>query len=66
MDSPVLTEQDPLAAAGALVFDCRLLPVSMEISGVDVSVIRASAVSAKAATFPPKRKQSFGGGGVFT
>ena len=65
MDSPVLTVQDPLVAAGALVFDCRppLLPVSMDISGVDVSVIRASAVSAEAAAFPPEREQSFGGGG---
>ena len=40
-----------------------LLPVSMDISGVDVSVIRASAVSAEAAAFPPEREQSFGGGG---
>ena len=65
MDSPVLTEQDPLAAAGALVFDCRppLLPVLMDISGVDVLVNRASAVSADAAAFPPEREQSFGGGG---
>ena len=47
------------------MFDCRppLLPVSMDISGVDVSVIRASAVSAEAAAFPPEREQSFGGGG---
>ena len=31
----VLTVQDPLAAAGAVVLDCRppLLPVSMDISG---------------------------------
>ena len=65
MDSPVLTEQDPLAAAGAQVCDCRppLLPVSMNISGVDVSVIRDSALSAEAAAFPPEREQSFGGGG---
>ena len=65
MDSPVLTVQDPLAAAGELVVDCRppLLPVSMDISGVDVSVIRASAVSAETAAFPPEREQSFGGGG---
>ena len=47
------------------MFDCHppLLPVSMDISGVDVSVIRASAVSAEAAAFPPEREQSFGGGG---
>ena len=36
---PVLTIQDPLAAAGAVVLDCRppLLPVSMDIKGVDLS-----------------------------
>ena len=35
----VLTMQDPLAAAGAVVLDCRppLLPVSMDIRGVDLS-----------------------------
>ena len=65
MDSPVLMEHNPLAAAGELVFDCRppLLPVSMDISGVNVLVILASAVSAEAAAFPPEREQSFGGGG---
>ena len=36
---PLLMVQDPLAAAGAVVLDCRprLLPVSMDISGVDLS-----------------------------
>ena len=36
---PVLTIQDPLAAAGAVVLNCRppLLPVPMDISGVDLS-----------------------------
>ena len=36
---PVLTIQDPLAAAGAVVLDCRppLLPVSMDIRGIDLS-----------------------------
>ena len=36
---PVLTIQDPFAAVGAVVLDCRppLLPVSMDISGVDRS-----------------------------
>ena len=33
--TPRLTEQDPLMAAGAVVFDCRpaLLPVSVDVSG---------------------------------
>ena len=45
---PVLTIQDPLATAGAVVLDCRppLLPVSMDISGVDLSAGRLPAVSA--------------------
>ena len=44
---PVLTHQDPLAAVGAVVLDCRppLLPVSMDISGVDLSAIRFPAMS---------------------
>ena len=51
---PVLTVQDPLAAAGAVVLDCRppLLPVSKDISGVDLSAIRAPAVSAGAGVLP--------------
>ena len=62
---PLLMVQDPLAAAGAVVLDCRppLLPVSMDISDVDLSAIRAPAVSAEAGVFPPEREQSFGGGG---
>ena len=57
--------QDPLAAAGVVVLDCRppLLPVSMDISGVYLSAIRASAMSADAGACPPEREQSFGGGG---
>ena len=45
---PVLTIQDPLAAAGVVVLDCRppLLPVSMDISDVDLSAGRLPAVSA--------------------
>ena len=37
---PVFTILDPLAAAGVMVLDCRppLLPVSIDISGVDLSV----------------------------
>ena len=59
-NGPLLTVQDPLAAA--VVLDCRprLLPVSMDISGVDLSAIRALVMSAEAGAFPPER----GGGGV--
>ena len=57
--------QDPLAAAEAIILDCRppLLPVSMDIGGVDLSAIRAPAMSAEAGVLPPEREQSFGGGG---
>ena len=44
MDTPAQTvtrlrEQDPLMAAGAVVFDCRpaLLPVSLDVSGIDTA-----------------------------
>ena len=40
-----------------------LLPVSMDISGVDLSAIRAPVMSAEVGVFPPEREQSFGGGG---
>ena len=67
-NAPRLTVQDPLAAAGAVVLDCRppLLPVSMDISGVDLSAIRASTMSAEAGAFPPEREQSFVGGDLLS
>ena len=54
---PVLTIQDPLAVAGAVVLDCRppLFPVSMDISGVDLSAIRVPPMSAGAVVLPPSR-----------
>ena len=38
--APRLTEQDPRMGAGAVVFDCRpaLLPVSLDVSGIDMPV----------------------------
>ena len=67
-DAPRLMVQDPLGAAGAVVLDCRppVLPVSMDISGVDLSAIRASTMSAKAGAFPPEREQSFVGGDLLS
>ena len=46
------------------MLDCHppLLPVSMDISGADLSAIRASTMSTEAGAFPPKREQSFVGG----
>ena len=62
---PVLMIQDPLAAAGVVVLDCRppLLPVSMDISGVDLSAIRGPAVLADVDVLPLEREPLFGGGG---
>ena len=63
---PVLTIQDPLAAAGAVVLDCRppLLPVSMDIRGVDLSAGRLPAMSAGMDGLLNGREPlSIGGGG---
>ena len=60
---PVLMIQDPLAAAGAVVLDCRppLLPVSIDISGVDLSEIWIPAVVAD--VLPLEWEMLFDGGG---
>ena len=62
---PVLTIQDPLAIAGAVVLDCRpsLLPVSIDISGVDLSASRLPAVSAGVDILSHEREPLFSGGG---
>ena len=63
---PVFTIQDPLAAAGAMVLDCRppLLPVSMDISDVNLSAGRFPATSAGMDGLIPGSEQlSKGGGG---
>ena len=39
------------------------MPVSMDITDIDMSAIRSSALSAEADVVPPEREQSFGGGG---
>ena len=61
---PVLMIQDPLAAAGAVVLDCRppLLPVSIDISGVDLSAIRIPTVVADVDVLPLEREPLFDGG----
>ena len=63
---PVLMIQVPLAAAGAVVLDCcpPLLPLSMDISGVDLSAIRVPAVLADVDVLPLERELLFGGGGT--
>ena len=59
---PVLTIQDPLAAAGAVVLDCRppLLPVSMDIRGVDLAVGGSAGMDV---LLPGREPLSIGGGG---
>ena len=51
-----------------MVLDCLppLLPVSMDINGVDLSAIRDSTMSAEAGAFPPEREQSFVGGDLLS
>ena len=48
-----------------MVFDCRppLMPVSLDITGIDMPTIRSSVLSTGADVVPPEREQSFGGGG---
>ena len=54
-------------AAGAVVFDCRpaLLPVSVDISGIDMLAFRSMIPPAKSVVVPPDLEQQFGGGGGF-
>ena len=73
MESPVriaprLTVQDPLAAAGAVVLDCRppLLPGVMNVTVVDLAEIQSSTMASEADTVPPEREQSFRGGDLLS
>ena len=63
--APRLTELDPLAAAGAMVFDFRpqVLPGAMDVSGIELSEIRSMMRASAATSSLPEREQSFGGGG---
>ena len=58
-------EQDPRMAAGAVVFDCRpaLLPVSVDVSGIDMLAVRSEIPPEKSVVVPPEHEQQFGGGG---
>ena len=62
---PVFMIQDPLAAVGAVVLDCRppLLPVSMDIRGVDLSAGQLPAMSAGMDGLLPGREPLSNGGG---
>ena len=61
--APRLTEQDPWMAAGAVVFDCHpaLLPVSLDVSGIDMPAVRSSIPPAKTDVVRPTHEQPFKG-----
>ena len=63
--APRLTELDPLAAAGAIVLDCRpqVLPGAMESGGLKLAEICSTTRASAATSPPPEHEQSFGGGG---
>ena len=63
--APRLTEQDTLAAAGSMVFDCRpqVLPGAIDVSGTERAEIRWMTRAGVTTAAPPEREQSFGGGG---
>ena len=63
--APHLTELDPLAAVGAMVFDCcpQVLPGAMDVSDTELPEIRSMTRASAATASPPEREQSFGGGG---
>ena len=54
-------------AVGAVVFDCRpaLLPVSVNVSGIDMWTVRHAMPPAKPVVVPPEREQQFGGAALF-
>ena len=60
---PRLTEQAPWMAAGAVVFDCgpALLPVSVDVSGIDMLAFRSMIPPAKSVVVPPDLEHQFGG-----
>ena len=63
--APHLTELDPLATAGAMVFDFRpqVLTGAMDLSGLELAEICSTTRASAATSPPPEREQSFGGGG---
>ena len=61
--APRLTEQDPQMTAGAVVFYCRppVLPVSVDVSGIDMQTVRHAEPPAELVVAPAERKQEFRG-----
>ena len=56
-----LTKQDPRTMAGAVVFDCRpaVLPVSVDVSGIDMQTVRRAEPLAEPVVAPTEREQEF-------
>ena len=54
-------------AAGAVVFDCRpaVLPVSVDVSGIDMRTVRPAKPPAEPVVVPLEREQQFGGVALF-
>ena len=48
--------------AGAMVFDCRpaVLPVSVDVSGIDIRTVRRAEPPAEPFVAPAEREQEFG------
>ena len=61
--APRLTEQDPRMAAGTVEFDWRpaVLPVSVDVSGIDMQTVRHAEPTAEPVVAPAERKQEFRG-----
>ena len=58
--APRLAILDPLAAAGAVVLDCRpqVLPGAMDVSGTDLVEIRSMSRAGVAIAVPAEREQA--------
>ena len=54
--APQLTEQDLRIVAGAVVFDCRpaVLPVSVDVLGIDMRTVRPAKPPAEPVVVPPR------------
>ena len=65
--APQLTEQDTRMAAGAMVFYYRpaLLPVSVDVLGIDMRAVRSAISPAESVVVPPELEQQFGGAALF-
>ena len=63
--APRFTEQDTLAAAGAMVFDCRpqVLPGAIDVSGTELAEIRSMTWAGVAQRHLPNVSSHSGGGG---